>query len=149
MANDSRNIYQIARKSAGLTQEAAAERLAVSVESLRAYETGHRLPGSDTVGNMCLIYNTQYLGVQHLQQQGQLLPECLQKVETGLPLEASTLRLVNRWLSFARKHRCDQLMAIAEDGRIDEAERAQFDEIMAELSELVQATMELLYTEGV
>lgn len=147
MANDSRNIYQIARKSAGLTQEAAAERLAVSVESLRAYETGQRLPGSDTVGNMCLIYNAQYLGVQHLQQSGQLLPECLQKVEPGMPLEASTIRLVNRWLSFARKHRCDQLLAIAEDGKIDETERSQFDEIMRDLSELVRATMDLMYTE--
>ena len=43
MQNGSSNIYQTARKAAGLTQEAAAERLALSVESLRAYETGDRL----------------------------------------------------------------------------------------------------------
>ena len=34
MPDDCRNIYKICRKSAGLTQEAAAERLGISVESL-------------------------------------------------------------------------------------------------------------------
>ena len=36
MPEEYRNIYKICRKSAGFTQEAAAERLGISVESLRA-----------------------------------------------------------------------------------------------------------------
>lgn len=56
---------------------------------------------------------------------------------------------MNRWLAFANRHRCDQLLAIAEDGVIDEAERPQFNEIMTELSELVRATLALMYTEEV
>ena len=47
MPKGSGNIYQTARKAAGLTQEAAAERLAVSDTSIRAYESGERLPGDD------------------------------------------------------------------------------------------------------
>lgn len=65
----------------------------------------------------------------------------------GQSLETSTLRLVNRWLAFANRHRCDQLLAIAEDGVIDEQERPQFDRIIGELSELVRATLALMYTE--
>ena len=38
MARDSQNIYKNARKSAGLTQEKAAQYLNVSVDSLRDYE---------------------------------------------------------------------------------------------------------------
>ena len=49
MANGGGNIYQTARKSAGLTQEAAAERLAVSLTSLRAYEGGERVPAGDVL----------------------------------------------------------------------------------------------------
>lgn len=60
MQNGSSNIYQTARKAAGLTQEAAAERLALSVESLRAYETGQRIPGNDIVARMCAVYDTQF-----------------------------------------------------------------------------------------
>lgn len=149
MAHDARNIYQIARKTAGLTQEAAAERLALSVESLRAYETGQRIPGNDIVGAMMSVYNAQYLGIQHVQAAGAPLPACVQDVQVGLSLESSTIKLVNRWLAFANRHSCDQLLAIAEDGIIDEAERPQFNEIMAELSELVRATLALMYTEEV
>lgn len=147
MAHDARNIYQIARKTAGLTQEAAAERLALSVESLRAYETGQRIPGNDIVGAMMSVYNTQYLGIQHVQAAGAPLPACVQDVQVGLSLESSTIKLVNRWLAFANRHRCDQLLAIAEDGIIDEAERPQFDRIIGELSELVRTTLALMYTE--
>ncbi len=38
------NIYKTTRRAAGLTQESAAEWIGVSVESLRAYETGRRIP---------------------------------------------------------------------------------------------------------
>ena len=79
MANGGGNIYQTARKSAGLTQEAAAERLAVSLTSLRAYEGGERVPAGDVVARMCIVYDTQFLGVQHLQLFGSLLPECVQE----------------------------------------------------------------------
>ncbi|NBI11873.1 XRE family transcriptional regulator [Colidextribacter sp. OB.20] len=39
MPENFRNIYKIARRAAGYTQEAAAEMMNLSVESLRAYET--------------------------------------------------------------------------------------------------------------
>lgn len=45
MPEEYRNIYKICRKSAGFTQEAAAERLGISVESLRPMRpaSGYRL----------------------------------------------------------------------------------------------------------
>lgn len=42
MQADCRNIYQAARKVAGLTQEKAAEMIGISVRSLADYETGVR-----------------------------------------------------------------------------------------------------------
>ena len=44
------NIYKTTRRKAGYTQEAAAERLGISVESVRAYETasGYRPTTSST-----------------------------------------------------------------------------------------------------
>ena len=44
MPEESMNIYKTARRAAGITQEAAAEQLGISVESVRAYETGLRIP---------------------------------------------------------------------------------------------------------
>lgn len=42
MPEDYSNIYKIARRAAGYTQEAAAEQLNISIESVRAYETYQR-----------------------------------------------------------------------------------------------------------
>lgn len=42
-----RNIYKVAREARGLTQEAAAEKLGISDSSIRAYETGQRVPPNE------------------------------------------------------------------------------------------------------
>lgn len=148
MRDNSGNIYQTARKAAGLTQEAAAERLAVSETSLRAYEGGERVPAGDVVARMCVIYNTQFLGMQHLQLYGALLPECLREARPE-PLEAATIKLVRRIMRFADGHRNDRLLEIAEDGVIDEGERAEFLAITVELNEIIKAALALMYTEEV
>ena len=148
MANGGGNIYQTARKSAGLTQEAAAERLAVSLTSLRAYEGGERVPAGDVVARMCIVYDTQFLGVQHLQLFGSLLPECVQEAQPER-LETATIKLVRRIMRFADGHRNDRLLEIAEDGVIDEAERPEFLAITAELNEIIKAALALMYTEEV
>lgn len=148
MANGGGNIYQTARKSAGLTQEAAAERLAVSLTSLRAYEGGERVPAGDVVARMCIVYDTQFLGVQHLQLFGSLLPECVQEARPER-LETATIKLVRRIMRFADGHRNDRLLEIAEDGVIDDEERPEFLAITAELNDIIKAALALMYTEEV
>ena len=64
-------------------------------------------------------------------------------------LELATIKLVNRIIAFANRHRNDQLLAIAEDGLIDEEERPQFLAIAAELDEIIRAALALRYTEEV
>lgn len=142
------NIYQTARLAAGLTQEAAAPRLAVSETSLRAYERGERIPGGDVVARMCVVYNTQFLGLQHLQLYGALLPECIRQARPE-PLESATIKLVRRIMRFAEAHRDARLLDIAEDGVIDDEERPEFLAITAELSEIVRSALALMYTEEV
>ena len=66
MPEEDRNIYKIARRNAGITQEAAAEQLGISVESVRAYETGQRIPPNHVVSRMVICYNAQRLAVQHV-----------------------------------------------------------------------------------
>ena len=148
MPKDGGNIYQTARKAAGLTQEAAEERMAVSDTSIRAYESGERLPGDDIVARMCAVYNVQYLGLQHLQLKSALLPECVQYARPE-PLPVATIKLVRRVLAFAEAHRSDQLLEIAEDGVISDSERTLFDEIAGELGDIVQAALALQYAEEV
>lgn len=148
MPDRGQSIYQTARKSAGLTQEAAAERLAVSLTTLRAYESGERVPAGDIVERMCTVYDTQFLGIQHLRLYGALLPECVLTAQPE-PLESATIKLVRRIMRFAEAHRDARLLDIAEDGVIDDDERPEFLAITAELSEIVRSALALMYTEEV
>lgn len=61
MAVDCQNIYKNARKSAGMTQEKAAQLLNVSVDSLRDYEQSQRPVPSDVASAMCDVYKPRIL----------------------------------------------------------------------------------------
>ena len=87
MPEEYRNIYKTARKSAGLTQEAAAERLGISPESIRAYETGLRIPPNEVVEQMVICYNAQHLAYQHLHETNALAARIVPALEPRSLLE--------------------------------------------------------------
>lgn len=141
-----KNIYKTARMKAGKTQEAAAEALGISVESIKAYESYSRIPPSHVVDGMCIIYDAIYLAYQHnriTSGEVKVVPE----VEV-LSLERATIGLINKVLAFADKRRDRDLLTIAEDGKIDEAERPLFDEILVELDGIIKAAMEVKISEA-
>lgn len=142
MPEEYRNIYKTARRAAGLTQEAAAEKLGISVESLRAYETDQRIPPNDVVELMVICYNAQHLAYQHLRETNSLMERVVPQLEQRSVLEVA-VRIYNRLNRFTQQHKLDELMQIAEDGRIDDDERKVFDEIMGDLREIVKSGLEL------
>ena len=71
-----RNIYQTARELKGLTQETAAERIGVSVDTMGAYEQDRRRPPDSTVLRMAQVYDFPYLCYQHIAS-GELGGVCL------------------------------------------------------------------------
>lgn len=146
MPEEDRNIYKIARRNAGITQEAAAEQLGISVESVRAYETGQRIPPNHVVSRMVICYNAQRLAVQHVNLYDELASSIIPVIRPRTLME-SAVRLYNRLNHFSSSHSVERLLEIAEDGRIDEQERAEFDAIVAELKALVQCGMELRFCE--
>ena len=91
MSEECRNIYKRARRNAGYTQEAAAEMLNVSVESLRAYETDRRIPAGDVVLQMMICYNCHQLPTQHLQETSALFNSVVPRLEERKNQLAGTL----------------------------------------------------------
>lgn len=142
MPENFRNIYKIARRAAGYTQEAAAEMLNVSVNSLRAYETGQRIPAGDVVLQMVICYDAQRLAVQHLQETNELFGRVIPPLEERNILEIA-VRIHNRLRRFQDDNRLDRLLSIAEDGVIDDKERPEFEDIIADLRQIIQSGLEL------
>lgn len=138
-----KNIYQIARESAGMTQEKAAELLNISVDSIRAYEGSRRIPQDKTVINMIEIYNAQYLAYQHLKTSAEVGQKYLPNVEiTQLPV--AILRLQKEVKDFIDCE--DLLIKIGADGRVDPDEVDDFKRIIKELDDVAEAIMCLKFS---
>ena len=144
MADIYRNIYKTCRQAAGLTQEAAAERMGISVESLRAYENGYRIPPNDVVELMIILYNAQHLAALHLRETNALYGRIVPPLEDRALAEL-TIKIYNSLRRFTGKHSLDRLMEIAEDNIIDDAERPDFLDIVAELLPVTQVGLELQF----
>ena len=142
MVQKYRNIYQIARESTGLTQDKAAELMDISVDSIRAYEGGKRIPPDRVVIMMVEIFNAQYLAYQHLKTSAEIGQKYLPNIEiTELPV--AILRLQKEVTDFIKCK--DAMIEITCDGIIDENERPEWNHIMKELDDVVEAIMALKF----
>ena len=139
MPQDKRNIYKIAREAKGLTQEAAAEKLGISDSSIRAYETGQRIPPPEVVDLMVIAYDSQLLRAS-ADMARSIVPDIR---EVRLP--EAIMELLDRVYGFVDAHRDRELLRIGKDGIIDDQERPIFDTIVAELGDLVEAAMAVRY----
>ena len=142
MQNDCANIYQSARKIAGLTQERAAELLGLSPRSLADYESGLRLPPNDVADRMVTAYNSQLLAVQHLRNSTQFARDLLPDVQT-MALPEAVLTLVDAVYSFADDRLDRELIDIARDGVISADERERFDRVIDKIRAITAAAIAL------
>ena len=126
-----------------MTQEAWAEKLNISVESVKRYETDVRIPPIPVVRKMADLCGDALVGYKYIVKVSQEL-EVLPDIDS-VNLQAATIRLMNRMARFASKARDRQLLEIAEDGIISADEKPLYDEIMDELSGLVSAFYQLRY----
>lgn len=146
MAPMDTNIYATCRRRTGMTQEAWAEALDVSVESVKRYETDVRIPPLHIVKAMADLSGDESLAYRFLAKTTQEL-DVLPDIEM-INLQAATIRLMNRMARFAAKARDRQLMEIAEDGIISDEEQPLYAEIMDELTGIITAFYQLkFYTE--
>lgn len=132
-------LLKTTRESREMTQEQAADAVGVSVDSWYAYEANLRLPPMETVPRICEVLNAGYLAwyFQEAHSAGAgVLPAARAR-----RLPSAVLTLLNRVLTFSEQSRARELMEIAEDGVIDETERALYEAIISELDGIVEAAL--------
>lgn len=138
-----RNIYQAARESAELTQERAAELIGLSVESIRSYESGKRVPNDDAVIKMVDIYWDNYLAYEHLKHKTQVGNVVLPDVKE-VPLSQAALQMINSMNQFIE---CEsEIVQITMDGIIDKDEEQAWLNIMKKCRGLHKAVLTLQYS---
>lgn len=142
MPESNRNIYKVAREARGLTQEAAAEKLGISDSSIRAYETGQRIPPNDVVDLMVLAYDSQLLGIQHLRASADMARSIVPDVRE-VDLRAAIMALLVTIYKFVDEHQDRELLRIGTDNAVDESEGPEFEEIKEDLGDVIAAAMQV------
>ena len=137
------NLYKRARCATRLTQEGAAELLDISVESIKQYEGGRRVPPDE--GGARWVAVSRPPGLTRAPATAPP-PRGGRPWAEATPLPAATLTLANRLRGAADQ--LTELMMIAEDGRIDEDERPAFDLIVEDLREIIAAMYQVIYAPG-
>ena len=92
MCKQHQNIYRIARESAGMTREQAAEKLNLSVKSIQAFEDGETRCCAYVL-DMASVYDAPELPIQHLSKACQVGTVCLPEIEErDAPLSVMNLK---------------------------------------------------------
>lgn len=137
-----RNIYQVARESAGYTQEKSSEMMGISVESLRSYELDKRIPPDKTVIKMIEIYDTRYLAYQHLKTAAEVGQKFMPEVNLT-DISTAILKLQKEVNDFLKLK--DDLLDITCDGVISEDEKPRWETILKELDDITNAIMSVKF----
>jgi DNA-binding XRE family transcriptional regulator len=138
----STNIYQRARDGAGMTQERAAELIGISVESIKAYEGDRRIPPDHVVVSMIDVFNSAFLGQQHLRKSSEIGRDIIPEVTEKQLAEAVCAFFAS--IPDLDKMR-NRLIEIASDGKINPDERDDFNLIMDGLGKMVKSIYDLRY----
>ena len=137
-------LYARYRKAAGMTQEYAAELLGVATRTLQAWERGESTPPNARVLAMCDIYTAPTLAIEHLRMCDIIAYDVLPAVK-AVPVAQAVCALISQIRKIEEIHAGDKLLDIAADGKVDEIERADFDQLLIELDPVMSAVLSLRY----
>lgn len=139
------NALKRARTSAGIIQEKAAEMSGYSVDSIQAWEAGTRRASMEVLDMLALCYNTPWVGMVYLREQSRSLSATIPTVQPGKALTWAVMELLDRINEFNERCSDRRLISIAADGKITPEERPEFDAILADLQQIIQAAMDVKY----
>lgn len=139
------NIFRLARKEAGLTQEVATGLLLIKDRTtLGRYENDQVVPNDDMVFQMMHVYGAKWLGYEYLRTYTKI----------GKAILPPIYRRKVGHLTLMFKKECDDLediqrdlVRMAYDDEITEDEEEDWRSSTKEIEEVVGAGMSLLLTE--
>lgn len=145
MQTDYRNIYQDARKTAGLTQERWAELLGISVDAVRQYETDRILPGDEVVLRMAEAAGQQIVCYWHLLHKSRVAAELLPELDRK-KLPEAVLSLLVAVQQFEAGGLRD-LTRIAADGKISPDEQDDYRAALEQLRGVIREAFHIEFAE--
>ena len=142
------NPIQRARICRGLTQEALAERTGYSADSVRAWESGVRVPSLEALAILQRELRAPWLTGAFLRQETAALAPTVPVFAVDKPLAEAAARYICCILAWTDGRFDRRLLRMIADGRIDETEKADYSAIMAMAEQTATAYLELKFAQG-
>lgn len=147
MYKNKQNAIQRARISSGLTQEALAERAGYSIDSVRAYESGARRVPEEALRIFSQVLNASWLGGVYIQERSDILDELIPEFEVGKPQIEAAAGYISCMYELEDMDICRTLIRMLADGKIDEMERPQYEQIKELARKNMKTCLELIFAE--
>ena len=141
------NPIQKARIRRGLAQEGLAERTGYSADSIRAWESGVRMPSLEALEILQRELRAPWLTGRFLRIQTEALAPILPNFEVDRPLAEAAARYISCILAWTDGRFDRHLLAMIADGRIDETEKADYSAIMEMAEQTTKAYLELKFAD--
>lgn len=146
-SSECENLYKLCRTSAGLTQEQAAELLAVSPRTLSDYENDRARVPDDVVDAMSRQYKAPLLAWWHLRNTsvlGKYLPDVVMPQTNGDMIAQLSIA------EWRLKQVVDDIQRIMENGRVEEHEKTDFKKAIEFVRQVNSKLLSVIvYAEGV
>ena len=131
---ENKNIYQLSREAKELSREAASELLEyISPERIEKIESGKSMPHPDEVLTMEEQYENPELCNYYCTNECPIGMKYVPKARLS-DFSQVTIDIIASLNALSEEK--DRMIVIARDGRVNDFERRDFDEILEKLSEL-------------
>jgi len=138
---ENKNIYQLSREAADLTREEASEVMEyISADRIEKIESEKLLPHPDEVLTMAECYKNAALCNYYCSHECPIGQKYVPELQVK-DIAQITLEIVNS-LNLLEKKK-DRLVEITVDGKINDDEQADFDEIRDDLQDIAKAIQTL------
>ena len=138
---ENKNIYQLSREAKDLSREAASELLEyISPERIEKIESGRSEPHPDEVMTMEEKYENPELCNYYCTNECPIGMKYVPKAKLS-DFSQVTIDIIAALNALSDEK--DRMIAIARDGRVNDFERRDFDEILEKLSTLERSIQEM------
>ena len=132
-----------ARHNAGLTQEAAAERIGVALRTIAHYEAG-RIPADDIVARMMQVYRAPYLGYAYLSQESEVGRALLPQITNVSGIASGAMQIRVAIKKAVKMY--DRLEEICCDDVVSRDEQRDYERCWSELDNLMASVTAMKFS---
>lgn len=144
------NSIKRARTVYGLTQEALAERIGYSPDTVRAWESGARPVPVEALGLLADAMNAgDWLPAVYLREQTDIFNTLIPDFSVGRPIAEAAADYISSILDLVEEKFDRQLLRMVADGRIDKMEAPDFRHLLEAAGLVNLAYYEMRFAEGV